>query len=766
MPNTQNGEKKIVDTVEAAMADSNPNETTEIKGEAVDRIWESYKDLILDVVKNTDKSAYVTVHNNDKTSDYIYDFLQRHSAVARIGFKSQLEHYENIAVEHTETKWRRERINRKIKEQGEASLTDEERAALTTKTQLETMIESATKSYFINERSNYFDLVSREVQYYTTKLISSPDKAKPDELKKSIKMQLDTFGKTKIWGKNGWENVELFTYSDRDVPKYIYDDAALDQYVNAYDKYVRANLVNIKREQDIREAGRTMVIKEEEFIRFGEDEKHKDMPLAQYTVAHDKIEKDFKDAKEKYENLVKDTEANPALRLHLTSPERMVVTELEYYESKYDGKRFDQIPDNEKPIYVAHKYDYVNGRGLSRIPPEERKWFDKGVAIQALPRALEMEANLDKIEKTMQKVWEETRNTAEQPFQKKELEENRAILKAYKNYLLDDSKANRQKFEDEINKAYDNAKQQFKDNRDYRARFEVRAEQLIRGDFTFVPMQSKKDAKNYGMTANWDKHTYTREEISEMKDLPKTDAEKQYERAFSVHVTPLGRKALDYEIEQEVQDRPEYTLKEMGQSLQGADLEDYKATIHNDKMEKFNEFADVLNAELKTAKGQLKMLVKKYGFFGRFFNQHYKYEKTLIEHDIEYGRQKYNDVLNKTKYDIYKTYQEKGLAFTKAEKKEFDAIVKEATRNGKIKEWDGDRDKEKRKIEEYNKTFYGTEMEKPQETEKNVPTTTQLDLGARIHNHKTVEQPIKEETVKENTIAKEQKTPEEKDIEI
>ena len=96
------------------MADSNPNETTEIKGEAVDRIWESYKDLILDVVKNTDKSAYVTVHNNDKTSDYIYDFLQRHSAVARIGFKSQLEHYENIAVEHTETKWRRERFTKPL----------------------------------------------------------------------------------------------------------------------------------------------------------------------------------------------------------------------------------------------------------------------------------------------------------------------------------------------------------------------------------------------------------------------------------------------------------------------------------------------------------------------------------------------------------------------------------------------------------------------------------------------------------------------------
>lgn len=759
MPDNQNEKKKIVDTVDGAMADSNPKETTEIKGEAVDSIWESYKDLILDVVKNTDKSAYVTVHNNDKTSDYIYDYLQRHSAVARIGFKSQLAHYENIAVEHTETKWLRQRINRKIKEQGEASLTDEERAALTTKTQLETMIESATKSYFIQERSNYFDLVSRELQYYTTKLISTPDRAKPDELKKSIKMQLDTFGKTKIWGKNGWENVELFTYSDRDVPKYIYDDAALDQYVNAYDKYVRANLVNIKREQDIREAGRTMVIKEEEFIRFGEDEKHQDIPLAQYTVAHDKIEKDYKDAKEKYENLVKDTEANPALRSHLTSPERMVVAELEYYESKYDGKRFDQIPDNEKPTYVAHKYDYVNGRGLSRIPPEERKWFDKGVAIQALPRVLEMEANLDKIEKTMQKVWEETRNTAEQPFQKKELEENRAILKAYKNYLLDGSDANRQKFEDEINKAYDNAKQQFKDNRDYRARFVIRSEQILRGDFTFVPMDSRKNAKAYGMTANWDKHTYTRDEMNELKKIPKSTAEKQYERAFSVHVTPIGRMAIDYEIQEEIENRPEYTLKEMGQSLTGADLENYKATIRDDKMEKFNEMADILNSEIKTAKDQLKSLTKKYGFFGRFFNQHYKNEKTMLENDIDFGSKKYDSELKKTKYDIYKTYQEKGLALTRKESKELNDIVKEATRNGNIKKWDEGRAQEKKRLDEMNAKWLEPDVvEEPVQA-----TVTQLDLGDKLH--KTVE---KEETVQKTpdmTIEKEQKIKEENDLE-
>ena len=103
---------------------------------------------------------------------------------------------------------------------------------------------------------------------------------------------------------------------------------------------------------------------------------------------------------------------------------------------------------------------------------------------------------------------------------------------------------------------------------------------------------------------------------------------------------------------------------------------------------------------------------------------------------------------------------------TRSEANELKSITKEAAKTGDLQKWDKERAEEKRKIEEYNKTFYGTEMENPQKIEKNVPTTTQLDLGAMLNNKKTVEQPIKEETVKENTIAKEQKTLEEKDIEI
>jgi hypothetical protein len=159
------------------------------------------------------------------------------------------------------------------------------------------------------------------------------------------------------------------------------------------------------------------------------------------------------------------------------------------------------------------------------------------------------------------------------------------------------------------------------------------------------------------------------------------------------------------------------------------------------------------------------MLVKKYGFFGRFFNQHYKNEKTLIEHDIEYGRQKYNDVLNKTKYDIYKTYQEKGLAFTKAEKKEFDNIVKDATRNGKIKGWDEERAAEKKKLDEFNAKWLENEEPEYNEEYYQERTVIQLDLRDRIHTSKQQEQPVKDEAQIAKEKEAEQKIQEEQDLE-
>ena len=770
MPNTQDynnlteEQKKAIDE---AMAASNPKETSELKEEVLNQIKQEYKGPLIDIIKTIDKSAYVEVLDNDKTSVDILYFLETEGTLKRLAYQDQINHYEKMFADHRSQSAQRQEIIKKSETQGMAALTEEERKIMVSSTQLETLLQGATKSFFATKRADCLEKFNREMQNYARIVQNNPEAANIETFKRSFDYTRNNFGATTVWDKTTrtHRRVELYKFRDGDVPKYLYDDAEYDKVLKNYDTYLRTHIKEIEKDIQLREYGSDMNRKGADLVTLSQrDEDTFRITQEEYEARHDKAEKAYLEAKQKYEQYEKQLGEDPNYKSYLSSPEYACVLNDQYYNGKYDGKIIENLPDVEKAIYVAHKYDYVNGRGLGRIPQEERAFFDKGVMIQAMPRVLEMEANLDNVDKTMTRVWNETRNTAEQPFQKKELEENRAILSAYKKYLTDGSRESQQKFYDEVNKAYDNAKQNFKDNADMRARFELRAEQLIRGDFTFVPMMSRRDAKHYGMTANWDKHTYTRQEISEMKDLPKTDAEKQYERAFSVHVTPLGRKALDYEIEQEVQNRPEYTLKEMGQSLQGADLEDYKTTIYNDKMEKFNEFADVLNAEIKTTKDILKTLPKHYGFFERLFSPHYKGRKLLLENDLAYGRKKYETELKKTKYDIYKTYQEKGLAFTKAEKKEFDSIVKEATRNGTIKGWDEKRAEEKKKLDEFNAKWL--ENEEPQAVEQpKEAKTIQLDLGEKIHAPKVKEQPAKEEAHIEKAKEVEVKVNENLDLE-
>jgi hypothetical protein len=82
---------------------------------------------------------------------------------------------------------------------------------------------------------------------------------------------------------------------------------------------------------------------------------------------------------------------------------------------------------------------------LYRVPKEERELLDKALLVSAMPRVLEMEANLGHVEATMEKLWNNTRDTREMEFQKRELKENRAILAAYKQYYSEQFDCKRQK---------------------------------------------------------------------------------------------------------------------------------------------------------------------------------------------------------------------------------------------------------------------------------------------------------------------------------
>ena len=188
------------------------------------------------------------------------------------------------------------------------------------------------------------------------------------------------------------------------------------------------------------------------------------------------------------------------------------------------------------------------------------------------------------------------------------------------------------------------------------------------------------------------------------------------------------------------------------------DLEDYKATIHNDKMEAFNASVDRLNDEIKGYKDAQAALKKRFGFVQRIFGRTYKNQKAFLDRNIGLCRKSYELMLNKTKYDILKTYQEKGLALTKAEAKELNTIVKDATATGRIKDWDEERAQDKARLDEMNAKWLPQE-EKPQAVK------TQLDLGAQIHKIKTVDEAQKEAPVQEKEKEVEQRETENVDLE-
>ena len=89
MPNTQDynnlteEQKKAIDE---AMAASNPQETTELKNEVLSQIKQAYKGPLIDIIKTIDKSAYVEVLDNDKTSADILDFLEIEGTLKRLAY--------------------------------------------------------------------------------------------------------------------------------------------------------------------------------------------------------------------------------------------------------------------------------------------------------------------------------------------------------------------------------------------------------------------------------------------------------------------------------------------------------------------------------------------------------------------------------------------------------------------------------------------------------------------------------------------------------
>ena len=722
------------------------------------------KDEMFNYILSIDKSAYAEITNNEAVSKTILFNFQYGDVFRKIQTKDQVNRLENIYTDHRNIKDRRNQLLARV--QAGEHLTPEENEILTQKTPFEGYLDRATKNFFTEKIPFVESMISKTKNAVLYDRRCSSQEA----MIKNLNNNLD--------GNRGAAAIKAgFKLYPKDVSPIFYDDEALKKYVKTlYQVRETHRTPNSKVAQLLRDGttldevgdtwktgARTFQYMDEyeaeEFFQRPADQisqyeadvenlkrfmKTREMQKANYDAALDNFHKI-----EKY------VSEHPEVYDFMLSPEYRDMMKLEYRASK----PLENIPPKER---AAHLLNMYQNKHFSLIPREHREEFIAARNKMALQELGGANARLKEIEQKLGAYWKANANNPETKIQKQELKENRAILKALGDYLKTPSPKNQEKYFIEVNKAYDNAKQRYLDNPDLRERMEMRSMQLGLGDFSYVPIANARVAADLKIASYLDKRVYSSEEASRNAKAPRPFIE----QAYTQYVRPVWRKAIDEVIKDEESKRPEYTLSQMAKDLKGKELEEYKESIYDRRMQQIEDAKVEFTVKMEELKEQKNALNKQYGVLSRMFDSKYKEAAKDINQKMEGIQKTYKAEQDKAKYDILKTYQEKGLKLSRSEANELKSLTKEAAKTGDLQKWDKERAEEKRKIEEYNKTFDGTEMEKPQETEKNVPTTTQLDLGARIHNRKTVEQPIKEETIKENTIAKEQKTPEEKDIEI
>lgn len=722
------------------------------------------KDEMFNYILSIDKSAYAEITNNEAVSKTILFNFQYGDVFRKIQTEDQVNRLENIYTDHLNIKDRRNQLLARV--QAGEHLTPEENEILTQKTPFEGYLDRATKNFFTEKITFVESMISKTKNAVLYDWQCGSQEATIKNLNNNLN------------GNRGAAAIKAgFKLYPKDVSPILYDDEALKKYVKTlYQVRETHRTPNSKVAQLLRdgttldEVGDTWKTgarnfqymdkyEAEEFFQRPADQisqyeadvenlkrfmKTREMQKANYDAALDNFHKI-----EKY------VSEHPEVYDFMLSPEYRDMMKLEYRASK----PLETIPPKERGAHLLNMYQKKH---FSLIPREHREEFLEARNKMALRELGGANARQKEIEQKLGAYWKANANNPETKIQKQELKENRAILKALGDYLKTPSPKNQEKYFIEVNKAYDNAKQRYLDNPDLRERMEMRSMQLGLGDFSYVPIANARVAADLKIASYLDKRVYSSEEASRNAKAPRPFIE----QAYTQYVRPVWRKAIDEVIKDEESKRPEYTLSQMAKDLKGKELEEYKESIYDRRMQQVKDARVEFTVKMEELKEQKNALNKQYGVLSRMFDSKYKEAAKDINQKMEGIQKTYKAEQDKAKYDILKTYQEKGLKLSRSEANELKSLTKEAAKTGDLQKWDKERAEEKRKIEEYNKAFDGTEMEKPQETEKNVPTTTQLDLGARIHNHKTVEQPIKEETVKENTIAKEQKTPEEKDIEI
>jgi hypothetical protein len=359
---------------------------------------------------------------------------------------------------------------------------------------------------------------------------------------------------------------------------------------------------------------------------------------------------------------------------------------------------------------------------------EYRDLYDEGAKTVALVNLDELGDKFQDIEARIKK-FDDPEHKLETKFQLRELEENKKIVNAYRNYLLDGSEKNLKKYHSTVQSAFNNMSSASKRNPALAAHFAERLYQLRTGDFTFIPTQGAKRAQEMGMLPREQSAFSVRElaNAAAYRDALSPIREKIMKESYAGEINRVSNLRMSRE----------FNLDAARANLTGDELEEYKENVNNMHFESFvtrvEEFKIQLN-DLAQNKNDLK---KEYNFIKRIFSKEYKEKLADIDAKIDEVRKTYQDEKDKIRLDVLKTYKQKGIPMTLKEKVEMNEL------------------NEKIKLSEQNKAKEESQKEAP-EAEK-VAKKTALDLSDKIRQPKAKEVTVKEEPKIEKDIVKEEK---------
>ena len=201
--------------------------------------------------------------------------------------------------------------------------------------------------------------------------------------------------------------------------------------------------------------------------------------------------------------------------------------------------------------------------------------------------------------------------------------------------------------------------------------------------------------------------------------------------------------------------------------LEGEDLKQYKLSIYSRLEADYEHTKDLISVKENKLNEEKNALKKQYGFFARLFNKEYKGKMEKIKEGLASVRDSYKTAKKETQYRALKEFEDKDLAMTRKEMKALDAIVKN-TSPALVRIWDSTRQTEKEAFERAGqayKTYDQLQKEKEDERLGRTNAKKQLDLGDKIHKPVEKTETVRETSVKEKEIEKEQKVQESPDLE-